>query len=97
MHFSAGFINVIGMVAACCTTFALVPQLIRVWRLKSAREISLNMFIVFSFGVALWLFYGIEVDSLPVILANAVTLVFSLAMLVLKLRFDRRPGSRATK
>jgi MtN3 and saliva related transmembrane protein len=92
MHFSPSFINAVGMVAAFSTTVALVPQLARIWRLKSAREISLNMFVLFSFGVSLWLFYGIEIHSPPVIVANAVTLVFSLAILVLKLRFDRRPG-----
>jgi MtN3 and saliva related transmembrane protein len=93
MNFSSVFINAVGMVAAFCTTVALVPQLVRIWRLRSAREISLNMFVLFSVGVTLWLFYGIEIRSLPVILANAVTLIFSLAILGLKLHFDREPRS----
>jgi MtN3 and saliva related transmembrane protein len=95
MHFSRDFVNTVGLVAAFSTTVALVPQLLRIWRLRSAREISLNMFLLFSFGVSLWLFYGIEIHSLPVILANAVTLVFSLAILGLKLYFDRKSGSRS--
>ena len=67
-------VTAIGLIAAVCTTVSFVPQLIRVWRLRSAREISLTMFLVFSLGTFLWLLYGILIRSLPVILANAVTL-----------------------
>jgi MtN3 and saliva related transmembrane protein len=83
-------VNAIGMVAAVCTTVSFVPQLIRVWQLRSAREISLMMFLVFSLGVFLWLVYGVLIHSLPVILANAVTLALSLAILALKVRFGSR-------
>lgn len=81
-------VNLIGSAAACCTTISFVPQLLRVWKLKSARDISLIMFLVFSLGVFLWLVYGIFIRSFPVILANAVTLALSLAILALKLRYD---------
>ncbi len=87
---SPRIVNEVGMVAALCTTISFVPQLARVWRLKSARDISLQMFLLFSFGVALWLLYGLEIHSLPVILSNAVTLLLSLAILALKLRYDRQ-------
>ena len=83
-------VNAIGMVAAFCTTISLVPQLVRIHRTRSASDISLYMFLLFSFGVALWLIYGFEAHALPVILANAVTLVLSLAILALKLHYDRR-------
>jgi MtN3 and saliva related transmembrane protein len=83
-------VNVIGLAAATCTTISFVPQLIRVWRLRSAREISLIMFSVFSLGVFLWLLYGIYLHAFPIILANSISLVLSLAILALKLRFDRK-------
>ena len=83
-------VNLIGSIAAICTTISFVPQLIRVYRLKSAHEISLIMFLVFSFGVFLWLLYGICIRSFPVILANAFTLALSLVILALKIRYDRR-------
>jgi MtN3 and saliva related transmembrane protein len=83
-------VNAIGMAAALCTTVSLVPQLVRVCRLRSAREISLTMFLVFSLGVLLWLVYGICIQSWPVILANVVTLGLSLAILALKVRFGSR-------
>lgn len=82
-------VNLIGLLAAACTTISFVPQLVRVWRLQSAREISFIMFSVFSLGVIFWLIYGICIRSAPIILANTTTLVLSLGILVLKIRFDR--------
>lgn len=85
-------IALVGYVAAILTTLAFIPQLIRVWRHRSARDISLAMFLAYSFGVFLWFVYGIAIHSMPVIVANAVTLALSLAILALKLRFDRSHG-----
>lgn len=82
-------IDLIGYFAAACTTLSFLPQLFRVLKLRSAREISLGMFLVFSFGTALWLTYGVSIHSWPVIVANAVTLILSMSILVLKLRYDR--------
>lgn len=82
-------IDSIGYIAATCTTLSFLPQLIRVVRLRSAREISLGMFLIFSVGTALWLTYGLLAHSKPVVAANAVTFVLSISILVLKLRFDR--------
>ena len=79
-----------GMIAATSTTLCFVPQLLRVWRRKSAGDISLVMFLLFSFGVFCWLVYGLAIGSLPVVAANALTLALSLAILALKLRYDAR-------
>jgi MtN3 and saliva related transmembrane protein len=81
--------TLIGSIAAVCTTGAFVPQLIRVWRLKSAKEISLTTFAAFSLGTLTWLMYGFLIRSVPVILANGVTLVLALMILSLKLTYDR--------
>jgi MtN3 and saliva related transmembrane protein len=81
----------IGSTAAVCTTISILPQLVRVWRRKSARDISLTMFLLFSFGVGCWLIYGRGIGSGPIAAANAVTLALALAILVLKLRYDRCP------
>jgi MtN3 and saliva related transmembrane protein len=88
--FGPGAIEDLGFAAAFCTTAAFVPQLVRVLRLRSARDISLPTFLMFSIGVFLWLLYGIYTGSKPVIASNAVTLVLSVSILVFKLRFDRR-------
>jgi MtN3 and saliva related transmembrane protein len=89
-------IDFIGYIAATCTTVAFLPQLVRVVRLRSAREISLGMFCVFSMGTALWLTYGLLSHSMPVVVANAVTFVLSLSILVLKLRYDREAMKEVT-
>jgi MtN3 and saliva related transmembrane protein len=82
----------IGSTAALCTTISFVPQLIRVWTRKSARDISLTMFLLFAFGVGCWLVYGLGIGSWPIIAANAVTLTLALAILALKIRYDAKGG-----
>ncbi len=84
----------LGFVAAFCTTAAFVPQLVRVVRLRSARDLSLPTFLLFSVGVLLWLVYGLYTGSKPVIASNVVTLVLSVSILALKLRYDRNPIER---
>jgi MtN3 and saliva related transmembrane protein len=90
-------VELIGFVAAFCTTAAFVPQLLRVVKLKSAREISLGTFLLFSVGVFLWLLYGIYTGSKPVIASNLVTLVLSLSILVLKVRYDHEGMKKEMK
>jgi MtN3 and saliva related transmembrane protein len=82
--------TLVGYVAAVCTTGAFVPQVVRVWRLQSAQDISLTTFLVFSLGTAVWMVYGLLIDSLPVILANSVTLALALTIVALKLNYDRK-------
>lgn len=84
---------VVGTTAAVCTTISFVPQLVHVVRRKSARDISLAMFLLFVFGTICWLLYGMGIGSLQVTVANAVTLALALAILVLKLIYDRRPDA----
>jgi len=81
--------TLVGSIGAVCTTGAFVPQALRVWRLKRADEISLATFAVFGVGTLVWLVYGLLIGSLPVILANAVTIVLALTIVVLKLNYDR--------
>jgi MtN3 and saliva related transmembrane protein len=88
-NFSGTAVQNIGFAAAFCTTAAFVPQLVRILRLRSARDISLPTFLLFSVGVFLWLLYGLYTGSKPVIASNIVTLVLSLSILFLKLRYDR--------
>ena len=89
-------IDGIGYAAATMTTVSFLPQLIRVVRLRSAREISLLMFLVFSAGTFSWMVYGLLTHSMPVVVANVVTFVLSMSILVLKLKFDRKALSRET-
>ncbi|MCC5925604.1 MAG: SemiSWEET family sugar transporter [Bacteroidetes bacterium] len=83
------FVTVVGLMAATCTTIAFLPQVIKTWKAKSAKDLSLGMFSIFSIGITLWLIYGLFIGDLPIILANAVTLVLVLVLLYFKLTMDR--------
>lgn len=81
------FVNLIGIIAAFCTTLAFLPQTLSIIRTKNANGVSLSMYSIFNIGVLLWLIYGIMMNSLPIILANLITFGFAFTILVLKLRY----------
>jgi len=76
----------LGLIAAGCTTFAYLPQVVKTWRTRSTADISLGMFSLMVSGLALWLAYGIAVRDLPLILSNTVTGIFAATILFFKLR-----------
>lgn len=82
-------VTLVGLAAGGLTTVSFVPQVIKTWKTKSADDISSGMFLLFAAGVLLWLIYGIAINALPVIAANAATLVLALTVLVLKRRYNR--------
>lgn len=69
--------EIIGLIAAFCTTFSFVPQAIHVYKTQHTKDISLAMFVLFTVGVLFWIFYGISLSSLPIIIANSVTLILA--------------------
>jgi len=79
--------SAIGFIAAILTTVSFVPQVLKVWRTRSAKDISLGMYSLFTLGIATWLVYGVLIDSWPVILANLVTMILAGSVLVMKLKF----------
>ncbi len=79
--------EIVGHIAGFLTTVAFVPQLLRVYRTRQTRDISLGMFVLFTIGVSMWLGYGIAIGSWPVTLANGVTLLLALVILIFKLRY----------
>ena len=80
-------IQLLGLVAGGLTTTAFLPQVIKTWKSKSAKDLSLGMFSLFCLGVFLWLVYGIVVKDIPVIAANLLTLMLASTLLFFKLRF----------
>lgn len=81
------YANTLGLIAGSLTTAAFFPQVLKIWRSRSAADISLGMFVLFSTGVSFWIIYGLSIGSLPVVLANSITLVLALAIVVFKIRF----------
>lgn len=78
----------IGLIAGCLTTVAFLPQVWQVWRTRSTRDISLIMYLILCTGITLWLVYGLMIGALPVILANALTLLLALAILTMKILWE---------
>lgn len=80
--------ELIGLLAGFCTTLSLVPQLRRIWKSKSAHDLSLAMFLVFGLGVVLWLLYGVGIRSLAVIVTNSVSLILVVVICLLAVHYE---------
>lgn len=80
----------LGLLAGTLTTIAFVPQAVKIWVTKSADDVSYLMFGIFSVGIVLWLAYGIALGAMPIIVANVVTLVLSILVIALKVRYSGR-------
>lgn len=78
-------ITMLGLVAASLTTVAFIPQVHKTWKSKSAKDLSLGMYLIFTSGVILWLIYGILKSDIPIIAANVVTLSLTLVLLYFKI------------
>ncbi len=80
----------LGIVAGIFTTFAVVPQIIRVYKLKSAREISLIFTTSMLLGVAFWLVYGIMLGLVPLIIWNSIGIALNSCLLFVKAKYGRQ-------
>ena len=83
--------ELIGYGAALLTTCSFAPQAWLTYRTKDASGVSLGMYSVFTAGVALWLLYGWTLGAWPIVIANTITLLLSLSIVAMKLRYGRRP------
>jgi MtN3 and saliva related transmembrane protein len=79
--------EILGFMAAVCTTASFVPQVWHILKTRDTRAISLMMYLLFTVGVVLWLVYGIMIGSTPVVAANSITLVLALVILTCKVRW----------
>lgn len=85
-------VEAVGLVAAILTTFAFLPQALRIWRTGSARDISLIMYVMMFTGSALWATYGILIGSFALVIANAAGMILVGSVLLLKIRDMMRPS-----
>ena len=81
--------EVLGYVAGAVTTFTFLPQVIKTWKDKSAKDISLLMFVIAAVNEVMWIAYGVMIDKMVIILTNAILLVMALVMIFFKFRFNR--------
>ena len=78
---------ILGYLAAFCTTLAFIPQVMHTLKTKSTKDISLFMYLIFIIGVFSWFLYGISINSLPIIVANGITFILALIVLIEKIRY----------
>ena len=76
----------VGLAAGALTTVAFLPQVIRIFKTRTAKDISLSMYLIFCTGVCLWLAYGFLINSLAILIANSMAIVLSGIVLVMKVR-----------
>jgi MtN3 and saliva related transmembrane protein len=77
----------VSAIAATLTTAAFVPQALHIIRYKETKAISLVMYVAFAAGVAMWLLFGVLIGNWPIMISNAITLVLTLAIVAMKLRY----------
>lgn len=81
------FTTAIGLAAGTLTTIAFIPQVTKIWRTRSTKDLSLGMFLVLCCGIILWLIYGILTEDIPVLVANGATLCLAATILFFKLKY----------
>ena len=82
--------KIVGIIAAVCTTSGFIPQIIRGMRTKRLDDISPVMYMLLIFGLSLWLSYGIHIEDMIIIVANAAGLVFSVFIVFLRFKYMRQ-------
>jgi MtN3 and saliva related transmembrane protein len=81
------YVEIVGFAAGTLTTIALVPQVVKALKTKLTRDVSLLWATALTIGVFLWLVYGILINALPIIIANSITFILSLVVLILKIKY----------
>ena len=79
--------DVFGFIAAVLTTCAFFPQVLKTWRTKKAEDVSIVMLVMFLTGLLFWIIYAIQVNALPVLVANIITFSLNIIILVMKLAY----------
>ena len=78
--------TLIGLAAGTLTTISFLPQVIKAWKSKSTKDISIGMYTALSVGLLLWIFYGFAINSTPVIFTNVISLILTVLVLLLKIK-----------
>ena len=80
-------VDILGYSAGAITSLTFLPQVVKTWKEKSAKDISLLMFLIAALNEVMWIAYGALLDNWVIILTNAIVLAMSLTMIWLKLRY----------
>ena len=83
-------IEIVGLIAATLTTSSFIPQVYKAYKTKDVEGVSLTMFLAMFVGVLLWLVYGFYINSLSMVIANIITSILCMAILVLKIKHRKK-------
>lgn len=83
-------IDLLGLIATCFTTSSFVPQVWQIWKTRDVSAISLPTYLIITFGLVLWLVYGVLKNDLPLIVANAMMVVLTSSITIMKIKFDKK-------
>jgi MtN3 and saliva related transmembrane protein len=82
-------IQILGLAAGICTSFSVIPQLVKTIQEKKASDVSWIMFIVLIVGNSLWIYYGCSKSDIPIISTNIFSLLLNTAMLFCKWKYKK--------
>lgn len=83
------FTDIMGLFAGFCVTVSVIPQIIKVWKTKKVKQISLLTFSVLTFGIAIWVVYGILKNDFPIIITNSISLFLNLIMVYFLIYYEK--------
>ena len=84
-----GLSEIVGSLAACCSTVIYVQQVYKTWKIKSAKSVSVGMFIISTITTLSWITYGIMTGRWPIYVSNIVGFILSVTQIALKMKYDR--------
>lgn len=90
-------LTILGYIAATITTGSFFPQVYKTYMTKSVADLSYWMLGLFLFGIVLWFIYGVELDAMPIILANGITGVMILALIIMKYTYSKPKYTQVSK
>jgi MtN3 and saliva related transmembrane protein len=90
-------LEILGTSAGCFTIMAFLPQVCKTYKTKSAKGVSIHMFIIYSISILLWIAYGILLDKQVIYIPNMIIFVLSITQIILKVRYDRREKAITTE
>ncbi|MDR1928682.1 MAG: hypothetical protein LBQ07_01180 [Endomicrobium sp.] len=82
-------LELLGFIAGFFGVIALIPQIYKTWKLKSAKDISIQMFIIHAISNSFWIAYGLVFSKQAIYIANTIILTFAIIQIVLKIKYNK--------
>lgn len=82
-------IDALGLFAGACITISVIPQIIKIWKIKKVKQISLLNYSILTFGIALWIVYGVLKKDWPIIVSNGISFLLNLTMVYFIIYYEK--------